>query len=408
MTKDSTLDTTVAIVGAGPAGMMLAHCLARAGIDVTLLEMHADFDRDFRGDTIHASTMEVLDQLGLAENILQLPHEKMHRASIYTPQAQYQIGVFERLKTKYPYVTLMPQTHFLEFMDKTTSAYPHYRCIRSAPVNRLLRDPSDKVIGIGYRQAGADKDLHAQLVVGADGRFSRIRKLVGLRPQTQNPPMDVAWCRLSAAATLSPGGIHIHQGSLVVLLPRDDGVQVGCVFPKGDFADLKAQGIEAYQKRLAAAVPALAGAVHELDHWDKVHLLNVKSDCLPQWTVPGLALIGDAAHVMSPVGGIGINCAIADAVATTNVLVNPIREGTLSDDDLAKIQQRRLGPTQTVQRAQNFVQSQLIQLALANKEFTLPWFIRLIASTPGLRNLPARMIAFGPQPERLDETLFQA
>ncbi|MEM7079269.1 MAG: FAD-dependent oxidoreductase [Pseudomonadota bacterium] len=395
----------VVVVGGGPAGMVLAHLLARNAIAVTLLEIHADFERDFRGDTIHAATLEILDQLSLADGLLQLPHEKMHQAGISTPERHYPLAPFRHLKTRFPYVALMPQSDFLEFLHTSSAAYPGYRCLRRAAATGLLKE-GETVRGVRYRHAGEEHELFADLVVATDGRFSRMRKFAGLQAVSADLTSDVAWCRVSPTADLqAAAGIHTHDGNIVVVLPRDDALQLGCVFPKGDFGEIKRAGMAAYRDKIADTVPALRGHLASLEAWDDVHLLNIKSDCLSRWYVPGMLVIGDAAHVMSPVGGVGINCAIADAVATANVLIPPLQSGGVDVEHLRAVQQRRMWPTRLVQRVQNLIQTRLVGQALAGGPFKLPWLARVILKIPGLRSIPARFLAFGARPERVARAL---
>lgn len=398
----------VIIVGAGPAGLLLAHIFARQGIQVSLLEMHQDFDRDFRGDTLHAATLEILEQLGLVEDVLKLPHEKMFEGTLHTGTKRYTIARFSRLQSTYPYIALMPQSVLLDYLDTASATGAHYRCLRGAAVNQLIYT-DERVTGVAYRKDGAQHELHGDLVIAADGRFSRLRKLAKLPVESDALPTDIAWCRVSkpAAGFTADGGIHIHDGSIVVLLPREEVVQLGCVFAKNNFREIKQAGLTAFQKRIATAVPKLANQVHEIDHWDRVHLLKISSDCLTQWHRPGLLLIGDAAHVMSPVGGVGINCAIADAVATANILSRPLLDGSLSETDLAAIHKRRYRPTRLLQRGQAQILRRIGGSALNQREFVPPLPLRILLRIPGLRNLPARFAAYGVQPELLSADVLE-
>lgn len=394
--------TTCCIVGGGPAGAILSLLLARKGISVVLLELHKDFDREFRGDTIHPSAMEIMDQLGLAEGLLQLPHTKMHALTLTANQESVTAADFSRLKTKFPYITVLPQAHFLEFIAEEAKKYLNFELIMGANVQELVEE-SGIVQGVRYRGSGGWHEIRAELTVAADGRFSRIRQLAGFESVKTSPPMDVLWFRLPRAPQDAEGagiGGRVGGGHLLAILDRLDYWQLGYVILKGSYQELRAAGIEQLQKSVAELAPEFGDRVHHLESWNQISLLSVESSRLKQWYKPGLLLIGDAAHVMSPVGGVGINYAIQDAVAAANVLSEPLKRGSLHLWDLAAVQRQREFPTRVIQAFQTLVQKQVIANALnPNQSFQPPAFLRL----PILRDIPARLIAFGVSRVRIED-----
>jgi 2-polyprenyl-6-methoxyphenol hydroxylase-like FAD-dependent oxidoreductase len=394
--------TGCVVVGGGPGGMFLALLLARQGVEVTLLEAHHDFDRDFRGDTIHPTTLELLDRLGLARELHQLPHGELRQFVIHTPAAAYTMADLSRLPTRFPYVMLLPQAQFLDFLARHGRRYPNLRIEMGAQASHLIQE-GGVVRGVVYRQDGADHEVRAVLTVGADGRFSKLRKLAGLEPVRTSPPMDVVWLRLPR----HPGdprdqGLTVGTGRFCVLLERPAEWQVGFVIPKGGYQELRSHGIEGFRRELTAVVPWLADRVGQIADWQALTLLSVESSRLPKWYVPGLLLIGDAAHVMSPVGGVGINYAVQDAVAAANRLGDPLRRGVVTVEDLAAVQRRREWPVRVIQAVQGFLQRNLVAEALdRGKPFRLPLPLRLLLRLPVLRDLPGRLIGFGVGRERL-------
>ena len=390
------------IVGGGPAGAILALLLARQGIRVMLLEAHRDFDREFRGDTIHPSVMEIMDQLGLAERLLELPHTKVSRLSVQTPENTATLADFSHLKTKYPYITVLPQVKFLEFITTEAKRYPNFQLVMGANVQELIEE-NGIIRGIRYRGHGGWHEVRSPLTVGADGRFSRLRQLAGFEPIKTSTPMDVLWFRLpyspeDAQKNVGVGG-RAANGNLLALIDRLDYWQLGYVIPKGSYQKLRDAGIEALRQSIAKLAPEFSDRVEKLKDWSQISLLSVESSRLPRWYRPGLLMIGDAAHVMSPVGGVGINYAIQDAVVAANVLSTPLKNGHLHLWDLAEVQRQREWPTRIIQGLQSLVQQQIIKGALdTTRKFTPPAFLRL----PIWRNLPARLIAFGIWPVRLE------
>ncbi len=380
--------------------MMLAYLLARNGIDVTLLEMHGDFDRDFRGDTLHPSILEVMDELGLAEDLLQLPHTKLSDFSIQTARGAVKVTDLHHLKTKFPFVAFMPQATFLEFLANAAKKFPTFHLILGAQVNGLIEE-NGVVYGVRYRASDGEHELRGILTVGADGRFSEVRKLSGLGETAvkMSQPMDVVWIRLPRHPNETRGLLgRIGNGHVLIELERGAEWQIAFLIQKGTFAHLRAQGIAALRRELVATAPELQDRVNTLTDWKQVSLLTVQADRLTRWYKPGVLLIGDAAHVMSPAGGNGINYAVMDAVAAANLLTAPLKAGRVTVDDLARVQKRRERPTRIIQTIMNAAQDAVIGRALdSQKPFEIPGIIR----APFIGDLAARVIAFGIRPEHV-------
>lgn len=397
--------TGCCIVGGGPAGMMLGLLLARAGVDVTVLEMHHDFERDFRGDTVHPSTLEVLDQLGLADAALRIPHSELREIAFATPQGQSTIASFAGIRSRFPYIALLPQARFLDFLAAEGAKLTAFHLVLGATVTDLLRS-GGRVVGVRYATSDGDRDLRTPLVVGADGRFSKVRHLAGIEPRKTAAPMDVLWFRLPRHANEGGGvGGRFGGGHILVQLERGEEWQMGLVIAKGSYGELHAAGLEALRSAIVTLAPDFADRVPLLTDWHQVSLLSVESSRCDTWHAPGLLLIGDAAHVMSPVGGVGINYAVQDAVVAANTLFQPLLAGEVPDRLLAQVQRRRELPTRFIQAVQWGIQQQVIAGALdSNRVFQLPWPLRL----PGVRSLPARLFAFGLWPPRVGPPLLAA
>src|SRR5919199_1814353 len=392
--------TTCCIVGGGPGGGVLALLLARKGVAVTLLEAHPDFEREFRGDTIHPSVMELMDELGLAERLLELRHTEIRSVTIQTAAGPLTPADFSRLNTRFPYITMMPQTSFLEFITEEAKRYPNFRLVMRAHVRELVEEES-VIRGVRYKGHDGTHEVRALLTVGADGRGSRIRRRAGFEPIKTSPPMDVLWFRLPRKEGDPEGAIgRFGRGHIAILLDRFDYWQAGYVISKGTYPELRAVGIEAFRRSFGELIPEFAARLEHLEDWRHASLLSVEASRCPRWYRPGLLLIGDAAHVMSPVGGVGINYAIQDAVVAANVLSTPLKNGHLHLWDLAEVQRQREWSTRIIQGFQSLVQQQIIKGALdTTRKFTPPAFMRL----PIWRNLPARLVAFGIWPVHLEK-----
>ena len=401
--------TTCCVVGGGPAGAVLSLLLARKGADVTLLEAHPDFDREFRGDTIHPSVMEIMDQLGLAERLLELRHTEIRSATVQTEAGPFTPLDFSHLNTRYPYITMMPQTSFLEFITREAKRYPNFRLVMEARVRELVE--VDGVIrGVRYEAEDGWHEVRAVLTVGADGRGSRVRRLAGFEPVKTSPPMDVLWFKLPREPDDPEGAMgRVGRGHIAILLDRFDYWQAGYVIPKGTYPELRHEGIESLRRSFAELIPEFADRLRALEDWRQVSLLSVESSRCPRWYRPGLLLIGDAAHVMSPVGGVGINYAIQDAVVAANVLAGPLKESQaqLKDLDtkyLAAVQRRRELPTRFIQAVQTQIQRRVLANVLrSDGPLAPPGWLRLLPRVPVVRSVPARIFGLGLWPVRVKE-----
>src|SRR5215475_2039066 len=391
--------TACCVVGGGPAGAVLSLLLARRGIPVTLLEMHKDFDREFRGDTIHPSILEILDQIGLAEKLHEIPHTKVTGPTVQFADGPFRPFELKRLPTRFPYILMIPQCRFLEFITAEAAKLPQFNLVMQAQVQHLIEE-NGVVRGVRYLGADGERELRASLTVGADGRFSMIRKLAGFEPVKTAPPMDVLWFRLPKLPDEPPvvGGAFggIGRGRVFVLLERNDYWQCGLVFPKGKYQELRTQGVEGVRQSLAETEPRFARNAESLTDWDQLKLLSVESSLCPLWHKPGLLIIGDAAHVMSPVGGVGINYAVQDAVVAANLLTAPLQAGTVSDSQLAEVQRQRELPTRFIQGMQKMMQERLLARALQSQErASIPWQLKLFVKIPILRDIPVRLMMLG-------------
>ena len=348
------------IAGGGPAGMMLGYLLARAGVEVLVLEKHSDFLRDFRGDTIHPSTLEVMHELGLLDEFLKLPHQEVDELNAQVGEMRLTIADFRHLPTRCGFIALMPQWDFLNFVAEKAARYPAFALIMDAEVNGLIEE-SGRVIGVRANAPKGALEVRADLVVGADGRSSIVRERAGLQVKEYGAPMDVLWFRLRRTAKDPVATMgRFDNGRIFIALNRGDYWQCGYVIAKGQFDELRRQEFATFRAAIVQLAPYASDSVHELRGWDDVKLLTVRVDRLIDWFRPGLLCIGDAAHAMSPVGGVGINLAIQDAVAAANVLFKPLRQGHLAIDHLRQIQKRREWPTRVTQGLQVAVQRRII------------------------------------------------
>jgi 2-polyprenyl-6-methoxyphenol hydroxylase-like FAD-dependent oxidoreductase len=398
-----TIRTNCCIAGGGPAGMMLGFLLARAGVDVVVLEKHGDFLRDFRGDTIHPSTLEVMHELGLLEEFLRRPHQELPRLAAKIGDEQITIADFSHLPTKCKFIAFMPQWDFLNFLTEQARRFPTFHLRMETEVTRLVQTDG-RVIGVEAKSPQGMLRIEADLVVGADGRGSTVRKEAGLEVLDLGAPMDALWMQLSKG-TEDPGQSfgRIANGQILVLLERGDYWQVAYVIPKGGFDDIRGKGLPALREAIATLAPFFRDRVQELREWNDVKLLTVKVDRLQQWYRPGLLCIGDAAHAMSPIGGVGINLAVQDAVAAANVLASPLKAGTVTGADLDAVQRRRELPTRVTQGIQLFMQNRVIRNVLSsNRQPTsLPLALRLLRRWGVLQRIPAYLVGIGVRPEHV-------
>ena len=393
---------TCCIVGGGPAGMMLGLLLARAGVDVLVLEKHNDFLRDFRGDTIHPSTLELMNELGVLDEFLTRPHQELQQLAGQVGDEILPLADFSHLPTKKKCIVFMPQWHFLDFLADHARQYPTFQLWMDAEVTDLIEN-AGQVVGTRVKTKDGPCDVMSDLLVGADGRTSVVRERAGLDIEVLGAPMDVMWFRVSRRSDDPSQALgRFVGGKVMVMLNRDEYWQCGYVIPKGTLDHVKMRGIEAFRHDLQTIAPFLADRTSEVRDWDDIRLLTVRVDRLRKWYRGGLLCIGDSAHAMSPLGGVGINLAIQDAVATANILAEPLRNKTLTENDLAKVQRRRMFPTRLTQAAQVFMQDYVLSPILgSNEPDSVPFVLRLFKWFPVLRRIPARLIGIGVRPEHI-------
>ena len=395
------MNTCCCIVGGGPAGMMLGFLLARAGVEVVVLEKHADFLRDFRGDTIHPSTLELMHELSILADFLKRPHQEVRELGGQIGPDFVTLADFSHLPTHCKFIAFMPQWDFLDFINEHGARYPTFKVKTRAEVTDLL-ETDGHVVGVKATTPDGPIEIHADLVVGADGRHSIVRERAGLEIENLGAPMDVLWFRLSRRPNDSGQTLgRIVNGKVMVMLNREDYYQCGFLIRKGGIEQVKQRGLESFRQEIVSMAPFLSDRVFELKDWGDIKLLTVAVDRLRKWYRPGLLCIGDAAHAMSPIGGVGINLAIQDAVAAANILAERLARGTATVVDLQRVQLRREFPTRMTQGMQVFMQNQVIERVLGGSEIKLPWPLKLFNRWPFLRRIPARVIGIGFRAEHV-------
>jgi 2-polyprenyl-6-methoxyphenol hydroxylase-like FAD-dependent oxidoreductase len=403
------LRVTCCIAGGGPAGIMLGFLLARAGVDVLVMEKHGDFLRDFRGDTIHPSTLEVMHELGLLDAFLARPHQEIRELHGIIGASDITIADFSHLPTKCGFIALMPQWHFLDFLAEKGRAFPAFRLRMETDVTGLIEE-AGRVVGVEAQTPDGPLQVRADLVVGADGRHSIVRERAGLAVVNLGAPIDVLWLRLSKHPSDPPQTAgRFNYGRLFISLDRGDYWQCAFVIRKGEFEAIRARGIENFGDEIVRIAPFLRDRVAELHDWDDVKLLTVTVDRLERWWRPGLLCIGDCAHAMSPIGGVGINLAIQDAVAAANILARPLRGGVPTEADLQAVQRRRTLPTRLTQGLQVVIQERVMDRVLgSDKPIAAPWPLRLFNHLPWLARIPARVVGMGFRPEHVHSPAAQS
>src|SRR3954471_17187463 len=391
------------IVGGGPAGMMLGYLLGRAGVDVVVLEKHADFFRDFRGDTVHPSTLQVMDELGLIDGFLKLPHQRIQKMEGQFGGSSIRISDLSRLKTKYPFIAFMPQWDFLNFLRESAKRFASLNVMMNANATDLLWS-GDTVAGVRVVKAQREIGDRADLTVACDGRHSTVRNKARLEVEEIGAPMDVLWFRAGKAASESESVFaRIETGKMMVTFDRGDYWQCAYVIAKGEYDAVKARGLDALRNEIVRMAPVLKSGIAEVKSWDDVKLLTVAINRLKRWTRPGLLCIGDAAHAMSPVGGVGVNLAVQDAVATANLLATKLASGCPTEGELDAVRQRREFPVRMTQRMQVIAQNNIISVALkpGGESLRVPLVMRLITAVPWLQGITARFIGLGVRPEHV-------
>ncbi|UGY14129.1 FAD-dependent oxidoreductase [Bradyrhizobium septentrionale] len=389
------------VVGGGPAGMMLGYLLGRAGVDVVVLEKHADFFRDFRGDTVHPSTLQVMDELGLIDGFLKLPHQDIQKLDGMFGGASVRIADLSRLSVKYPFIAMMPQWDFLNFLRESGRRFPSLQVLMSAEATDLIRH-GDAVTGVRANTADGPVDIEAELTIGCDGRHSVVRERAGLEVEEIGAPMDVLWFRVGRRPDETENLFaRVEHGKMMVTFDRGDYWQCAYVIAKGQYEAVQARGLAALLDDVVHLAPILKDGIADVKSFDDVKLLTVAINRLTRWTRPGLLCIGDAAHAMSPIGGVGVNLAVQDAVATANILATKLVDGLPSEDELDAVRRRREFPVRVTQRMQVIAQNNLITAALKPGDQPAPLALRLITAMPWLQGLTARLVAVGVRPEHV-------
>ena len=391
-------NTRCLVAGGGPAGMMLGYLLARSGVQTLVVEKHGDFFRDFRGDTVHPSTTQLMQELGILDEFLrEVPHQTMEQLGIGFKGQTFDLVDFRRLPTVCKYVVFMPQWDFLNFLADRAERYPSFRLEMNTEVTGLLWE-GDRVAGVTAQTASGPVEIRADVTVACDGRWSVIRDHSGLPLTEFAMPIDVLWFRLPRGGSAPDSLGYLGEGQIIIAINRGDYWQCGTVIVKGGFERVKGEGLPAFRSRVAAAAPFLATSLDALTDWDQVMLLSVRANRLRRWWRPGLLCIGDAAHAMSPVGGIGVNYAVADAVAAANALAAPLRDGRVEDEDLRAVQKRREAPTKVAQLLQGAQTANLARLSKTNPPL---WLLRLLSRSAPVKRLLGRIMGLGLRPEHI-------
>ena len=401
--QGSSVKVRCCIVGGGPAGMMLGYLLGRAGIDVVVLEKHADFFRDFRGDTVHPSTLEVMDELGLIDGFLKLPHQRLQKMDGLFGGTPVRIADLSRLRTKYPFIAFMPQWDFLNFLREAGQRFASLKVMMNTEAVDLIRR-GETIAGVRANTPDGIVDIEADLTIACDGRHSTVRLRSGLDVEEIGAPMDVLWFRVGRKANETENVFaRVEPGKMMITFDRGDYWQCAYVIAKGRYDAVKARGLQALLDDVVRMAPILKSGIADVKSFDDVKLLTVAINRLPRWTRPGLLLIGDAAHAMSPVGGVGVNLAVQDAVATANLLADKLQRGCPSEDELDAVRRRREFPVKMTQRMQMIVQNNIISGALqgGDRPLKVPLIVRLITALPWLQGIPARLLALGVRPEHV-------
>ncbi len=395
------INTRCCLVGGGPAGMMLGFLLARSGVEVVVLEKHGDFLRDFRGDTIHPSTLELLSELGLLDEFLRLPHQELRSIQATVGGQTVPLADFTHLPTRCTFIAFMPQWDFLNFLADKAKQYPTFHLHMQTEATDLVQE-NGKVVGVRATTQTGELVIKADLVVGTDGRKSIIREKAELAVQDFGVPIDVLWMRIRKDPALGEMSLgYLNAGKFMVLIDRHDYFQCGFIIPKGQYEAVKQRGIVALQNDIRTLAPFVGDYVKELTSWAQISLLTVKIDRLQQWYKPGLLCIGDAAHAMSPAGGVGVNLAIQDAVATANQLTHSLQCGPVSMNELARIQRRRQWPVRLIQAGQIFIHQRIVSPSSQKSTALPPFMLWLLRKLPILRRIPAYLVGIGPRPEHI-------
>jgi 2-polyprenyl-6-methoxyphenol hydroxylase-like FAD-dependent oxidoreductase len=405
---NEVLETTCCVVGGGPAGMVLGYLLARRGVQVTVLEKHQDFFRDFRGDTVHPSTLEVLKELGLLKEFLDLPHEQVASLGVIIGDSRFEMADFRHVPVTCKFVALMPQWDFLNFLAGHAKRFPSFQLLMQHEATDLLRD-GDRILGVVARNNERDAqdqnvEIRADLVVGCDGRHSATRTAAGLETIEHGVPMDVLWFRISREPD-DPAQVlgTVNYGKALILINRSDYFQAGLIIRKGSYDEIQSRGLDAFREDIRRIAPYLGERVNELRDWEQVKILTVQINRLRRWYRPGLLCIGDAAHAMSPAGGVGINLAIQDAVAAANLLTGPLQERRVSEAALAAVQKRREFPTRVTQAVQMAAHRGLARAFENPGPIQAPWQVKAAVRIPGIQRAVGYAVGIGVRPEHVRE-----